>query len=244
MNRLIMILALLLAAMAAQAEDYIFTNYFTMGENDTLRIEAGSDTVTVPVRAHFDDLVNSWTLKVTYPDGMTPLWLTGGPDLAVPYMNSEGEQCIYNAVVTASYDMTTITSIITVEAYWPYGSGYFSFGTAMWEAGYYDEMFYMTFEVSQGFTGGLITIDGRVMGDAIFVGGVGVAAFYKKLTVIVTRPFGDVNCDGKVTISDVTALINLLLSGTATADCDLDGDGQVTISDVTALINYLLSHQW
>ena len=55
---------------------------------------------------------------------------------------------------------------------------------------------------------------------------------------------GDYNGDGQVTISDVTALINLLLSGTATADCDLNGDGQVTISDVTALINYLLSHKW
>ena len=56
---------------------------------------------------------------------------------------------------------------------------------------------------------------------------------------------GDVNGDGKVNISDVTALINLLLAGNtppSTADCNQDG--KVNISDVTALINYLLSGSW
>ena len=59
---------------------------------------------------------------------------------------------------------------------------------------------------------------------------------------------GDVNCDGAVTIADVTDLINYLLSGHAmavtleTADCDLDGNAG--ISDVTALINFLLAGEW
>ena len=56
---------------------------------------------------------------------------------------------------------------------------------------------------------------------------------------------GDVNGDGQVKIDDVTALINLLLSGNTSApaaDCNLDG--KVAIGDVTALINYLLSSTW
>jgi surface protein len=56
---------------------------------------------------------------------------------------------------------------------------------------------------------------------------------------------GDVNGDGNVKIDDVTALINLLLSGNTSApaaDCNLDG--KVAIGDVTALINYLLSGSW
>ena len=59
---------------------------------------------------------------------------------------------------------------------------------------------------------------------------------------------GDVDADGNITISDVTALIDYLLSGNASdvnltaADCDLDGG--ITISDVTALIDYLLSGSW
>ena len=57
---------------------------------------------------------------------------------------------------------------------------------------------------------------------------------------------GDVNGDGNVTISDVTALIDLLLGGgtinNPAADCN--NDTNVTISDVTALIDYLLGGSW
>ena len=52
---------------------------------------------------------------------------------------------------------------------------------------------------------------------------------------------GDVDGDGNINISDVTALIDLLLTdGSMTAGADVDGDGNLTISDVTALIDMLL----
>ena len=57
---------------------------------------------------------------------------------------------------------------------------------------------------------------------------------------------GDVNGDSSVNISDVTALIDLLLGGgtisNSAADCNQDGS--VNISDVTALIDHLLSGNW
>ena len=59
---------------------------------------------------------------------------------------------------------------------------------------------------------------------------------------------GDVNKDGEITIDDVTALIDYLLSMNASgvdltaADCNQDSD--ITIDDVTALIDYLLSENW
>ena len=55
---------------------------------------------------------------------------------------------------------------------------------------------------------------------------------------------GDINGDGKVNIGDVTALINLLLSGDGEVGngvVDVNADGVLNISDVTALINHLLS---
>jgi surface protein len=59
---------------------------------------------------------------------------------------------------------------------------------------------------------------------------------------------GDVNNDGNVSISDVTALIDYLLSGDASgvnmAGADCNQDSGVSISDVTALIDYLLSGSW
>ena len=59
---------------------------------------------------------------------------------------------------------------------------------------------------------------------------------------------GDVNDDGSVSIGDVTALIDYLLSGdgsgvnVAAADCN--NDNGVSIGDVTALIDFLLSGTW
>ena len=53
---------------------------------------------------------------------------------------------------------------------------------------------------------------------------------------------GDVDGDGNVTISDVTALIDYLLAETPIAgDGDVDGDGKITISDVTEIIDMLLT---
>ena len=57
------------------------------------------------------------------------------------------------------------------------------------------------------------------------------------------RAKGDVNGDGKVNVSDVTALINMIL-GTIPKDTDygdINGDGNVNVSDVTALVNIILS---
>ena len=53
---------------------------------------------------------------------------------------------------------------------------------------------------------------------------------------------GDINGDGEINASDVTALINKILSLADYADamCDLDGDGEVNAGDVTALINLIL----
>ena len=53
---------------------------------------------------------------------------------------------------------------------------------------------------------------------------------------------GDVNGDGKIAISDVTNLINLLLSSDELpAYADVNNDGVVSIQDITALINKILT---
>ena len=55
---------------------------------------------------------------------------------------------------------------------------------------------------------------------------------------------GDVNRDGQLSITDVTALVDYLLDDTTdidTAAADLSGDGAITITDVTSLIDLLLA---
>ena len=53
---------------------------------------------------------------------------------------------------------------------------------------------------------------------------------------------GDINGDGVVNVSDVTALINKILglSDYSNTACDINGDGVVNVSDVTDLINMIL----
>ena len=71
------------------------------------------------------------------------------------------------------------------------------------------------------------------------------AANWKKFTNIEGIPGagpGDLNGDGEISISDVTALIDLLLCGGELPPyADVDGDGAVSIKDITVLIDMLLT---
>lgn len=54
---------------------------------------------------------------------------------------------------------------------------------------------------------------------------------------------GDVDEDGKLTVSDVTSLINIVLgiSSSMNPACDVNGDGALNITDVTLLITMVLN---
>ncbi|MBO4443234.1 MAG: endonuclease [Bacteroidaceae bacterium] len=58
-------------------------------------------------------------------------------------------------------------------------------------------------------------------------------------------PEGDINEDGNVDVSDVTALVAHILGSTQheAAACDINGDGEVNVSDVTALVAIILATQ-
>ena len=57
---------------------------------------------------------------------------------------------------------------------------------------------------------------------------------------------GDVDADGEVGLGDVSALIGIILLGTADNDtrsrADINGDREVTIGDVIALIDIILAN--
>ena len=54
---------------------------------------------------------------------------------------------------------------------------------------------------------------------------------------------GDVNGDGKIDISDVVALVNIILKGNSdyNANADMNKDGVINISDVVLLVNNILN---
>ena len=52
---------------------------------------------------------------------------------------------------------------------------------------------------------------------------------------------GDVNGDGEVNISDINAVIDLILSGTTCPSADVNDDGEINITDINAIIDIILS---
>ena len=87
--------------------------------------------------------------------------------------------------------------------------------------------------------------------NVLFTTTTGTEVPFANESCIVTLPIrlpGDVDKNGFVNISDVTALVDYLLNGDASAislsNADCDGSGVVNISDVTELIDYLLSGSW
>ncbi|MBQ2491131.1 MAG: dockerin type I repeat-containing protein, partial [Muribaculaceae bacterium] len=70
---------------------------------------------------------------------------------------------------------------------------------------------------------------------------------YAQYQLYVGEPYveplvGDVNGDGRVNVSDVSELINMILGLTPmdSTHADVNGDSRVNVSDVTALINIIL----
>ena len=86
--------------------------------------------------------------------------------------------------------------------------------------------------------------------ETVFTTAEGVEVTFEDETCDVSLPTtglkGDVNKDGYITITDVTALIDYLLSGDDSAisldNADFNLDHSVSIIDVTALIDYLLTN--
>lgn len=63
---------------------------------------------------------------------------------------------------------------------------------------------------------------------------------YHPDAVVPAKPKGDVDGDNEVNISDVNAVIDLILSGTFSTVADVNGDAEVNISDINALIDIIL----
>lgn len=68
---------------------------------------------------------------------------------------------------------------------------------------------------------------------------------YADVTGVVNPMAGDVNMDGTVNVTDVTALVNYLLGGSSAQisidAADMSGDGSVNVTDVTMLINSIMA---
>lgn len=243
---------LAIAAMLLTAVSMNSANTITMG--DTVRINPNKldGYSRHAVTMTNDGYCDSWVMAVTYPDGLFPKLVSGVTPLdgmTIPYTDKHGEQQVYTCPMTVSAAYADISSTITAMGYWDYDfdGEYEPYGTVKWSAGSH-AMYEYNLYVDPSFRSGYITMSGTMSSGYDQRGAVlqGVR-FFSRTYVYVGYQKGDVNGDGRVSISDVTLLISHLM-GDALEELNefqLDAaefnlDGKVSIVDVTAIIDSIM----
>lgn len=149
------------------------------------------------------------------------------------------------ATVTPTYNGTDLE--FTFDEPYQYNGGNLLVECMVIEAGttnYRQTFFYGNPSLNNQYVALFTTYDEYYGWDTAFVPFLPMAGFTYQKDVL----RGDVNSDSIVSIADVTALIDYLLSQDASginleaADCNLDVS--ISIADVTSLIDYLLSQSW
>lgn len=73
-----------------------------------------------------------------------------------------------------------------------------------------------------------------------------LGAFYDNFEFVYLGLRGDVNCDGEVSVADITALIAILLEEDVPEEwmnnADVNGDGEISIADVTSLVSLVVEN--
>ena len=147
----------LLMAGTAMADSYLFVDDFTVSPNQ--------QTVTVPVKAHFNARVSGFQLDVTYPEGLTPVEVENGADMTISYVDIDGaDRTEELSIFMPNSNYTRFMGAFLINGYWDSdGDGtYERYGVIKWEAGDYEEMFFLTLNIDEGFQGGEIVVETEV----------------------------------------------------------------------------------
>lgn len=227
-------------------------NYFSIGNGERLRVSPDDmyGDITVPVSAHFDGRLDSWRLEFTFPSSVRYLNISPGAGMIVPYKYVDGSDTTCTAVLTVNFNHDVYSSTIIEYGYWdPDNDGiYESYGTVKWGPGDYDVMFNIQLDILGDCTGDTITIDGHLTSTPDSRGNGVNTLFFKKFGLVMGYAPGDVTGDSVLTLADVTALVNYLLTDEGLnayqlVAADVNEDGYITIDDVTVLTNILLTQE-
>ncbi|MBR6431667.1 MAG: dockerin type I repeat-containing protein, partial [Muribaculaceae bacterium] len=217
MVKKILIASALLASMSASA-----SNYLTLGVNDTVRILPSYLGGFAPVYlgAHFEGRLDTWSLELYMPTGMSVYSSQEGSDMTITYTGFSLQDTIYD--VSLAYNPVVdgygLAAHIPVIGYWDYDHDGKPnpYGTAKWEGGDYNDMVRFTIYVNSAFRGGSIILTGYLSSSNDNRGGVinpNPCPFQRTITVTVGYRLGDVNGDGVVSVGDIATLSAYLLNG-------------------------------
>ncbi|MBQ9575723.1 MAG: dockerin type I repeat-containing protein [Muribaculaceae bacterium] len=257
MKKLITLLFLLMTVVSSRADNY-FT--FQNAVNDTLLIhprDVGRYS-RIYVNAHFEGYLDHWYLAMSHPQNIPIIGITALSGIDIPYVDRFGNDSICHPTVQTSetdlVDSITVnmlSSTVTQHGYWdPDNDGYYdTYGTVKWGPGDHESMFRFDIEIPAGCTEASLLLTGELTStdDWRGVATVGSATFNKVMHLVVGYQRGDVDGSESLTISDVTMLMNYIMSQSGfdqfqLAAADVNRDGIVNISDVTALI-YILNQK-
>jgi len=245
-------LQILAATIAALVSiNCVGANFITFGDSVRIPPRYSDGYYKMTAVMDIDGMIDDWSINTTFPEGITPKLVSGITPLegmTVSYTDRYGNEQTYEAPLQVSASYGTISSHISVQGYWDYdGDGWFDpYGTAKWLPGNY-QMFSLNFFIGPDFRNGYIIFDGMLTAGPDQRGAVlqGVR-FYRSTYVWVGYMPGDMNGDDRLTIADVTMMIDCLLNP-AEFDiwqqqaADYNCDGTATIGDVSRLIGHMLN---
>ncbi len=246
MKKSLITLLVFFTSVAALADN---DSYFTLGVNDTLLIHPAysGQSYWAPVKAHFESRFDSWSITVTYPNGISYEDATRDSGMNVPYVQSDGTSSLFEAVLTLNDTSHVYSSTIMELGYWDndHDGNYQSYGTVKWEPGDYNSMFQIELDINSSYRQGNLVLSGELTSTSDDRGGTGYSTFEKTIKVIVGYRKGDVNGDGYLDAGDVTAITAFALGNRPYDDFqlaagDMNGDGILDLVDVTAVIALVL----
>ena len=154
----------------------------------------------------------------TFSDNPKPF----DPDLPVMFMGVNQTQAVvdennYSVSISGIDSQMFSASIIQTS-----GQCTLSVSYSPTDVGYHQAVLSVVYHDSGMFYMAFVNLVGQAIDDTLFP--------------------GDVDCDGDVSIKDVTTLIDVILGYNESdgSNADVDGDGEVSIKDVTELIDFIL----
>ena len=253
MKKILLLMMALMAILPASADSYL-----TFCDGDTLRLHPSclDFSKKITMRGHFEGRLDHWDIKFGYPSWMTVDKILKSYDmLAVPYVDINGDSTSCNAPLYWNHIYASpedsLSCSITDAGYWdPDNDGiYETYGTVKWEAGDYDRMFEIRFDIGNADTllyGNMNFRYWLSSTDDDRGGTIADTSYVRNIYVYVGYLVGDVNGDERINIADVSDLTDIILNHTPldiyqTAAADVDGNGVVGVADITALGDMILS---
>ena len=164
MKKFLFTLAALLMAGSLCAEEYFYMDNIELTQEEAA---AGVKKV-VPVKAHFDYLVNAWQVDMQLPEGVTIDVGTPGPDLTLTYFTMfTDEETLDEYIAETTYTpelnkaQQNTRYIVSTFATPEYGEDGTYYGALKYKPGDYENMWRVRLVFPAGFQGGDIVIESQ-----------------------------------------------------------------------------------